>query len=261
MSKPYILSNYDNRFLDAGATVTASSTAAAVSAANMFDGRLYTIWKPANTSQQTITLTLTASASADSLAIAGHDFATQGTAISLESSTDNFAADTTQIIAPFTLTNNRPIFCTFTQLSKRYWRLKIAAGSTAAPFIAVLCLGNKIEMPEYITNEGFDPMQHQVVSQSHVSQTGQMLGSAIAYKKLRLNPKFHYISNDFVNNIWIPFVNNHAGKLLPFFWVWDYSKAAEETHYVTFTDNPDIVMPYTSGAAYRNISLELTGVY
>lgn len=252
MEKPYIL--YDNR-LDDG-TPTATTTASGYSVMNLNDWRSYTYWKPSSTATQYITIDCGSAKSADSLAIFNHDLNTRGASISVECSSDNFATDVTVALASFAPSNDRPIFKTFTSISKRYWRLKIT-GLTAACYIAILDIGVRITFERYLL-EGFDPADETVKGESTDNITGSLLGSVLAYREKGVSFKLRLLTDSWFNNTFYPAWSNHLSLLKPFFWEWNYTNYPEQLFLVAVKPGAKLSAPYEG--LKRQTSLEFVGV-
>lgn len=228
--KPVIL--YDNRLEDGTATATATDPDSRYNVANLTDKRAFTAWLGVGTSTHYVTVDCGSAKSADALGILVHNFFTAGATISVECSSDNFAADTTVALAGFVPSSDKAIFKKFDSLSKRYWRLKMT-GMSAAPIMAVLVIGVKMEFEKYL-NKGLNPKPEKVDGNVSVGGTGQYLGSAVEIIKYSFRPRFRRITDSWFNNTYTPAWDAHLSLLLPFFWVWDPGNHGDQVYYAWF---------------------------
>lgn len=252
MSNPYIL--YDNRLADG--TPTATTTASGYDVKNLTDWRPYTYWKAGSNAIQYITIDCGAAKSADSLAIYGHDLLTRGAQVSVECSSDNFALDITQALAPFAPSNNKAIFKTFTSQSKRYWRLKIT-NLTAACYIAILDIGPRLEMERPPLSD-FDPIGEKPVSESEINVEGQLLGVVNRIIEKRIDASF-VVGDSWFNQTFLSAWDNHLSLLKPFFWANDIATYPDQVFLVRIAPDFSLQVPYMA-PGYRRLSLEFVGV-
>lgn len=250
---PSILSH---NLLDYGTPVSSVTVDSGYSVLNLKDWRNYTFWQAAGAGPFYITINCGAVQSADTLAILGHNLGTIGATVALECSADNTSWDTA--IAGFVPTSDKVIYKYFTTYAKQYWRLNIIVPSSSSPRIAIVCFGSRVEFP-YSMEAPYDPMPQRIQGESNVSQKGNLLGSVIDYYEI--NPKPHWQSMDasWVKNNFAVFWNNHASKLIPFFWAWEPGEHADEVFLVSLKTDSGFNAPYETGQI-RNISLDLIGI-
>ena len=181
--KPCIL--YDNR-LDGGA-ITATYTGAG-DVLNLKDLRTYTYWEGSGVADHYVKINCGSVLSANALGIIGHNFATIGATISVECSSDNFAADVTVALPGFIPASDKALLNKYTSQAKTYWRLKMS-GMSAAPRMAILMIGTLLEFPACL-HGGFDPSPEQINSRSKRSKTGNLLGSVVDYHLISISAKW-----------------------------------------------------------------------
>lgn len=255
MSTPAIL--YDNRF-DDGVQV-ATTTDAGFDEANLEDWKVFTKWRPTSTViEQTITVDCGSAKSADSLGIENHDLFTQNATISVEYSSDNFAADTNVALSGFIPTSDDIVYKEFTTQSARYWRFKIATGYTAAPTISILVIGERLQFPFGVHDNNYDPDSYTIIAETQIAESGHLLGIATSYKRLELAPEWKFLASSFVDGDLTTFIDTH--ELKPFFWVWDFSGHATDLFLVRIPPNFRKKFPFSKSTTHRNVKLNFTGV-
>ena len=256
VAKPLIL--YDNRFADA--TPTATDTGDGYDVENLTDLRMYTFWKAASAGTKYITVDCGVAASADTLGIIGHNLKTAGATVSVEYSSDNFAADINEALAGFQPSDDTALLKKFTTQSARYWRLKIVTASIA-PKIAVLCAGVRLDFERTMKASGFDPFPEKIIAESSKSKEGHLLGSVIRYVETEIKPQWKALTTTWLENSFRPAWDDHLSQLKPFFWAWDIGDHPSEIYFVRIPDNFLLRMPMIPGnPAYRSLSLTLRGV-
>jgi hypothetical protein len=179
MAFPVIL--YRTILRNAGATITASSTAPGYAAANV-KSFLPTgeIWKSNSTvspSYIDIDLGASGSADADSILLVNHNMVAEGGQVKIYA--DAVTPGTTTVQASYTPTSDAVDLKTFTAPgTKRYWRVEFNKGAafTNAPYCGVILLGLKMTMPEYAA-PGLNPFLHDIEAFGNaVADGGNALG-------------------------------------------------------------------------------------
>ncbi len=254
MEKPVLL--FDNRFDDGTPTVLWPGTEAGYDVLNLKDLRPYTFWKSAGTSPTHIIIDCGVGKSADSVAVLGHNLATVGATIQVLCSDDNFVADTTVALGPFTVNNDKAFFRAFASQTKRYWKFYLS-GLTAAPQLAVLIVGNRLQFPRYLM-KGYDPQPEQIHGSSTRSQTGQPLGAEVRYIEHQFRARFQRVTDAFFTGTFKPAWDAHISKLKPFFWVWDYGTHPDEVYFVKVPDKFSLKAPFDP--VRRTLDLSFEGI-
>ncbi len=247
---PIIL--HDNRFADAAPA--ASATATGYDVANLIDGRAYTYWSAA--AAGTFYLSVAAPGSADALGLLGHNFATAGATVQVQSSNDGAAwTDRSPVITP--PNGNKAFLQVFPQaIAAHSWRLKIVA-ATAAPRLAVALLGVRLQFP-FPPESPYIPCVEAPVSEASKSRTGHLLGEVINYTELTINPRFASVARNWALVDYRAFWNSHGRNRLPFFWAWDLDVFPEHVYWVRHVGNHQ--EPISVASYIDNLVLDLEGV-
>lgn len=250
--RPHIL--YDNRLEDG--TPTATSTASGFPVYNVTDWRRYTYWKPVGVGTQYITVDCGTAKAADALAIVSHDLKTRGATVSVEASSDAFAADVTGALAPFAVASDKPVYKVFASVTKRYWRLKID-GLTAACFIGIVVIGARLTFNRYPV-EGFDPLAEEPVAEDALSTTGQLLGVVNRHVQRKIRAEFQHVNGAWFTDTFKPAWDAHLSKHKPFVWVWDPTGSPDDVSLVFITPGFQLSAPFRG--VTRSFTLEMAGV-
>lgn len=157
---------------------------------------------------------------ANTLGIQSHNLNTVAATISVEASGDNNQWN--EVLAGFAPSDDLNIMKSFgTDYYARYWRLKIAS-HTAAPQIAILCIGEALEIPTPPTTE-VDIYEASVSGEGSLSKTGHLLGAIVRNKPVEINYTFKgsdytytWVSTDY-RTFW----EDHASEMKPFFFALD----------------------------------------
>lgn len=207
---------YDNAGV--GATVTADSTEDGYAAANLFDWKPYTYWKPATSGTHYVTVIPASTATVDYFAIAQHTLGTNGGTIQLQYSLNSGVhwSDATPAIAP--TVDNEPIWRSFAAITASHWRLKVI--STPASVIAVVAFGS-VYQPYYGQLAGFAPpkLARSVEMHPTESDAGLFLGSSVLSRHLETSVVFNNMDVTDCYTDWLTFMK-HAERGVPFFFAW-----------------------------------------
>ena len=240
-AKPILL--FDNRFDDG--TPTATSEATGFPIENAFDLREYMFWKATDNATQYLTIDCASAKSADALGIMGHNLNTVGATVSVEySTTGAWGGEEVEALAGFEPTDDTALLKVFTTAEKRYWRVKIA-GSSAAPYIGVLILGERLTMEKYISGGSFDPQPERPVSETVINDAGHHLGTVLDRTEIVINASWRNLIPAWVDSTFRPAWDDYLSQLKPFFWAWDITNHADEVHFVRLARNFRLSMPYT----------------
>lgn len=257
MSDPLIL--YDNLFTLGTPTATNTDAGDEYDAANINDYRTYTYWKAASTATNRLIIDAGAADDADTLCIISHNLGTVGATVSVESSTTGaFAGEEVERLAGFAPSNDKAIAKTFTTANIRYWAIKLT-GMSAAPQLAVAFLGERMDMPERV-RAVFVPESIRIVSDTQRSEEdGNILGSIVRHKPYTIRAEWNGLTYAFVNGTYLPFWEDHASELLPFFWVHDIGTFPNEIKYVTVPKNARFERPLLFNDRVESLVLMMEG--
>lgn len=191
---------------------------------------------------------------ASCLGISGHDLKTSG-AITVTFKYSDDGITWTNVMDPISIADDKTIFKTFGELSKRFFMLRIDAGYEETPSIGVLFVGGYFQFPSWCSGS-FDPDEQEKMFEAGYSRDGRLLGMTEDYVKRSISISFELLSFSFVDDYWKPFWNNHVPR--PFFFGWDVTNHADEVYLVAF-DKAALKIPY--GANSRSIKgLRLIGL-
>lgn len=126
------------------AAITASSTLAGSSVANLTDDRLLTSWSANAAGVQTLIIDSGAAVEADSLSLLHTNLLTAAATVKVETSPDNAAW--TEVVAAIAATLDAGTLLSWTASSMRYRRVTLTTASVK-PVIGTLCLGTALTMP------------------------------------------------------------------------------------------------------------------
>ena len=238
------------------ATLSATDTATGYDVDNIIDLRPYTLHKFNAFGTKYITADYGSAVEADALGLVGHNLGTAVATVSVEYSSDNFAADTHEALAGFLPANDKAIMKEFTSASARYWRIKIVTAAVVAQ-IGVALLGEVLTFERWPSG-GFDPDSLSIVASSSISKTGNMLGATLKYVLRTVSMTFRAITPSWITNTFTPAWDSHLEELKPFLLAWDITNHATEVYFLRIPENFSLKMPYSP--VRRNLTLTLTGV-
>ncbi len=248
MDTPIIL--YNNLLLNA--TLSSSPVAeTGYDVRNIIDNKSFTYFKFSGTGVGYITADLGSAQTANAFAIMGHNFADMGASVSLESSPDGI---TWAVREPaFTPTDNKALLKLFVSYSARYWRVKIYATGTKA-FCAVIFLGQIIRFPDP-PDVPYSSALEEIESDSARSKAGFLLGVNIKYKRLKISPIFSHILKSWVDSDFVPFWDNYASDLKPFFYQY-----GTDTFWVAMEEGSSLSLPRQIAGYYQTLAFNLIAI-
>ncbi len=239
-----------------GSLITATSATSTDAVENIYRMLEVNKWKAANTtSPHYITVDLQAgnpTKTADYLAVLGHNLYTAGATITLQYSSDNFAADINDAFTAETVMSDAVYLKDFTQTpSRRYWRVKLT-GITVAPYMAICIWGDKTELG--YASASFDPHAQEVKAQINQSYGGYVTGVHATHTERSMRLRFEDADAALyakVKTWW------ETSGMEHFFVAWDRTNNASDV----FLMRSDLRFdnPLMNGGAYRNLTLNLTG--
>ncbi len=236
-----------------GVTVTRPADAAGFPFQNALDWRDYTHWR-AEASSGDLEIKIDAGESCqapvDCLAIAGHDLASSGVSgLALKySDDDSIYHDCMEPAAP---EDDSAFFCRFPVQSRRYFKLVIPDGYSAAPRLGVLFVGQAMEIPAF-PEAGFDPDGLETAMAAETGRTGRLLGVAQKYSRRRIRASFDRLDPGFIEEEWSRFWRLHG--LRPFFFAWDPARDPRRVALVRSAE-PGFSSPYQG--PYRSLAIEM----
>jgi hypothetical protein len=162
----------------------------------------------------------------------------------------------TNRIAGFNPSTDLAIFKTFTQVSVRYWRLKIVTGAIA-PFLAVALLGERLEFERWIRGS-FKPKPQTAKGETNTNADGLFINSVVASFMLKYNLNFTNLTPAWVTANLIPAIEAHLKWGLPFAWLWDIDNHPTDIYYVRVPLGTEIADQFDRSR--QSFNLKMTGV-
>ena len=186
---------------------------------------------------------------ADYLAIYGHNL--NGSTISLDASSDNFAASTNSAVS-FTAGTTAAILSEFTSPgSFQYWRMKVSRSTATETNISILSWGTKTEL-DYV-QPPFDPYGQETKANTNLSQGGYVTGIHTRYIERQLSIQLLNQSTIIYNSI-KTWYETHGIK--NFLVGWDTTGSSADIWLV----RPDMSFNNPINADFfRDITINLTG--
>ncbi len=240
MSKAVIC--YRN-LLEEAATVVASSASEGYSAANAYNGRLTTYWRPADDGVQTLTATFLGPVSVDYFACYRHNLASAGATIQLQYST-NGGASWLDAFAPVALADNQCYLRRFTVISAASWRVRLNIAGAVPCMLGVVAIG-----PGLVTARGMAPgfvVPRQGRNSrllNNVTEGGLFAGRSLIAAGFKSDIDFAHVPRAWVRQYWEPFLR-HA-ELKPFFFSWNHEDYPGDAAFCWVPDGKVPTMPLT----------------
>jgi len=250
---PIIL--YNNIFSNV-LPLTATDTTDGYDVLNVIDYKTYTYWQADSAGTKYISIDCSGDVMANCVGIAGHNLKTANATVSMESSADN--SNWTTRVSDFIPDTDKAFTKLFDSATARYWRLKIVTATIAAQ-IAVLMAGERLTFP-CPPESPYIPYSESVELDSARSKAGHLLGVVTRYKPIEINARFSVLSRDWVFNQYLTFWENHASRILPFFWAWDVVTYPEHVYFVTITEKMKYSIPLSIGAYADSMEINMEGI-
>lgn len=242
-------------------TLTATSTASGYDVDNIMDYRGYTKWKADDTADQYLTWAMGATAPiraqtgwyiklqnnallsqvtggvdrADTVGIFNHNLGTIGATVLVQ-----YYSAGWNTLATLTPSDDDPILSSFASNISGDWRIKIS-GMDAAPEVGVIFLGVGLTIPDS-PDAPVIPMREGIKAASEVSQSGNLLGTVVAYNPKSIEHRWTNapnITRTWFTTYWEPFWDNHAKLLYPFFYAWDLTNRPDDIFYGRMETNSE----------------------
>lgn len=187
---------------------------------------------------------------ADYFAIYGHNLNTS--TLSLDASTDNFAASTISVVAAFTVGTTGAILNEFTSPgSYRYWRFTFSRSTVTESFISILSLGTKTEL-DYI-QPPFDPYAQEIMANVNLSQGGYVTGIHKKYTERKLAINLFNQSTTVYSSVKTWFETHEAKNFIA---AWDSTGSSADIYLV----RPDLDFNNPINTEhFRDITINLKG--
>lgn len=221
---------YNNKFADG--TLSVTDTATGYDKNNMIDKREFTFWKALNaTGAKVIQVVFSIVNNSDAIGIVGHNL-NCATSIYVESY--NYVDDWIGQVDPFTVSDTKPILKLFTHPTRDQEKIRITISASVAPKIALLFLGNYLDMG-FNPDTPYNAKDVSMQMESELSESGYMLGSALKYKPLTINPRFSNLLQTSVDGSIETFLSTHGMYRYPFLFAWDIVNFPADVFFVRLT--------------------------
>jgi PKD repeat protein len=201
---------------NADAVITSDSIATGYAAANLFDWKPYTYWKPATGGEHYVQIVIPEAEVADYIAIAQHNLGENAGTFRLSYSNDG-GSSWSDATADYSPSGRESIWLDFDAISARYWR--VYTNSVTASVLGVVAFGRKYR-PRYGQFAGFMPpkLARSFELYASTSEAGLFLGRTILRKKLKGSIAFDLMEISDAYGDWHPFMQ--AAEQHPFFLAW-----------------------------------------
>lgn len=225
---------YQNR-MESASSVTATSEATGGDVENCYDGLTHDYWQASSAGTNDVTIDLGSAQNVDYWACFAHDLADNSGSITLQYSSDNFAADVNTFGSTVTPSGDELIFRTGSTVSERYWRFRIQDSTTASK-IGVLMLGTRVDLPVGMV-VGFVPPKYgrKFEYLPQLSESGQFIGRSLKRRAYETEIHLQYVSAAWPRATLDAFLTHADGK--PFMFCWDNENYQDEAAFCWLRDN------------------------
>jgi len=230
MSTPVI--GAQNHLLDTALTITSTPAEdAAFPLSNASDHKQYTEFKPGSSVTEvlvTIDAGVGNTIDTDYFGIVGHDLfdpAEDGLGpVTYQLQRSDDASFWSTYIGGAVAASNNIIFSKSVTETRRAFRLRMTRGSAFIPTIGQLHIGKTVEFP-YGVRVGYDPQSEKHFSLFPSRQEGNIIVPLSRWIEKRATVDLQLLENTFVRDVtangFQKFWEEHASKMLPFFWSWN----------------------------------------
>jgi hypothetical protein len=253
-AKPEIL--WKNILTLSAATVTAISEEANAPVENCFDYRTFSFHR-ADEGGGTSYIRVDAGSvvTANRLAVILHDLFTQGATITVWRT--NAAYTHLENLGSLTPTSNDTFIIELSgTTSSQYWEIEIT-GATDDPFLGHINLGEVMVMDRRPL-DGFDLHSQQGLSEAFVSSKGHFLEAVTRFIERGIVMDFSSLSETFVADELLPFINQNYMLQIPLFLVPDKTNYPSYVFFLRAPKDPSFTAP--TSVEDRDFVLELVGV-
>lgn len=138
-----------------------------------------------------------------------------------------------QLVETINPTTDKTILEYWATQSSLKWKIEIS-GATEAPYIGTIFLGTYLLMPDP-PDAPYVPVNEGMKISTEISEAGHLLGAVIEHYPIDINPRWSRTPNftrTFYTTYFLPFWENHAKLMRPFFYAWDKVNRADDVYYV-----------------------------
>ena len=269
---PFIL--YNNLLEDYFDSISTESTIAPKE--NLWDWKDWTYWVANDTNDQWVIIDRGASGqpAVNCIAVSGHNWGTadgNGVLVTVEQD-DNSGFTSPTSLGTITVLVDEPFYLEFTDATERYIRISMDFISPTAPaglWASRFFIGEKLELPvgpEF----SFDPDVQEAKTMKFRNYNGDIITTSKRYSSREMNVEFKRIPQSFVASDLLPFLEDHYGEMLPFFFVPDpanvfspdptASQTGSKIYCLIAPDEPTISLPvYNDDINFRNWTMIAIG--
>jgi len=248
-SLPMVL--YSNLY--ASGTVTASTSTTDTVASNVATETTYDYWQ-ATTLPAWVKVDCGSAQTVNSVAIVAHNIGSSGATALIQWSTDDISWTTVMTVVP---TDDTPILCLFTGLSKRYWRIRIT-GSTV-PYIGVVSAGQRLVLPGGVMPPYTPIWQAQTVDLlTAKSLGGQFLGNRVLRQGAETSISLVSFSRTFAESDLQAFKSWYNGGHA-FIWAAGPYVFEDDVGYVWRKSSSEMRPTFTENGSWVKVNMEVEG--
>lgn len=248
------LIGYDN--LVTTANVTSTTENADFPATNLANPSTYLKWKGGvNTGDEYITLNVSSADTVNYLGVAGHNFGTAPSIVSVEATISDSPGVWVELVQQSTPTDDSPIIFRWTAGAYEQYRLRIQP-DIAVPEAAVVYIGELLVMERSIDiNQTHVVINYgrQLNMMNGMSETGNFMGRLLLGEHRYSKAEFKWITSTFYRSDVEPFVD--AASTIPFFWAWSPSEYPLETGFVWLTKEAEPEVDPVTRRVHLNIEM------
>ena len=256
-----------NNFLNGGGCTVSTSGGTELEdgpALNATTGTTYDYWS-ANPSGAAVNLLFefNATRSPDFAGISAHNLADLGATVAFQRWTGSaWAGVGTGSVSPAT---NEAIGFYFDADGSTQWRMRITnVADTQAVIVGNVFLGDVMTMPTRVY-QGYTPARraNNVMLQTNVSEGGNLLGSTVVRKGIRLSASFRHLTPNFIrgddNTTGFQNFIDHFNNGKPFYWAWRPNRNGD-LYWCWRSGN--VIDPTNSGPKrYQSFSMDMAAYY
>ena len=249
---------HNNLATHSATTITATTEATGFDALNAGNWNLYDFWKGTHASQNILSFDLGSSKAVDYVALFGQDLIDYSGTFKLQWSNDG-ATGWTDVVGTVTPPDKAAILKTFTQVSKRYWRIVFDA-TGAAPALAIAAFGEVMTLEKGF-RPGFVPwgLKDNASLSQNISEDGIPLGRSKIVKASRYIIPQNNNSAAWIRSTWIPFIE--AAQDHPFFMMWDEDNYPLEVVFAWIPLNTATSESITHASSLMATSVNVMGLH
>lgn len=252
------LLNYDNLYLDAGATVSASNEATGFEKENGYDWIGATFWKPGVVGTQYLRAQFAGNTPVKYFAIAAHNLGSEGCTVTFRYSANG--STWSNFATAITPSDDTPIMVYDpTGQNTLYYEIQIT-NCTVDALIGIAAFGAGLALPGPIPPGSWAPPPHagRYKVQTNVADSGAFLGRSIRRKGITGRIQQDLVSVAWIEANWPALIDHLARK--PAFFCWDYENHISDHSALVWTTD-EIPRPDRYEPLFYRFNIPINGVY